>query len=89
MPAEQKGHDGTVDLGLGQRELLPIDEHGLWRLLTSAYIEAGTTMTDIAERTGLRHSVVVDLLGYQRGQFPDREPFMAIARDLCAWFPVG
>lgn len=42
----------------------------------------GTTMTDVAERTGWQRSAVAGVLGYESQAFPDRGLFMAIAQNL-------
>ncbi|MEU6189033.1 winged helix-turn-helix domain-containing protein [Nocardia sp. NPDC047038] len=72
----------TVDLGIGRSVPRPNNVYSLRGLLRSAYANSGTTMTDVAERTGLSRSAVASVLGHETAAFPYRELFMAIARDL-------
>ncbi|WP_410876192.1 hypothetical protein [Nocardia sp. A7] len=72
----------AVDLGIGQRVDRPDNMYSLRGYLRAAYGQTGTTMTDVADRTGLSRTAVAAVLGYESNQFPDHDDFMAIVRDL-------
>ncbi|MBF6445555.1 hypothetical protein [Nocardia farcinica] len=83
VSTDQTDDSDVVELGLGWKQKRPTDVYTLNGLLRAAFVSSGTTMTDIAERTGLRRAAVASVLGFERyAVFPDYELFMAIAGDL-------
>lgn len=72
----------TIELGLPDRVAPPTSRQELLTLLSWAYVVSGATMTDIAERIGVRRSEVVAVIGIGPRYFPSHELFMDIVRDL-------